>query len=138
MIWSEIDFHPNDRKLQVFAGLFFTATIAVAGAQFLVKERWLAGELALGLGSVVLVAGLARPGTIRWLYAGMMAASFPCGWVMSHLMLGIVYFGLFTPLSWLFRVRGRDRLHLRLDPRAATYWKVRPASPASDSYLRPF
>jgi hypothetical protein len=138
MTWSEIDFHPDARKLRVFAGLFFAVALAAATWQIYARERWLAGELVLGLGSVVLVVGLARPGAIRWLYAGMMAASFPCGWVMSHVLLGAIYFGLFTPLAWLFRMRGRDRLALRLDPGATTYWRPRPASPGGDRYLRPF
>ena len=138
MTWSEIDFHPDNRKLRVFASLFFVATLALAAWQTYGKDRPVTGTLVLGVGSVVLVVGLASPRALRWLYAGMMAASFPCGWVMSHVLLGIVYFGLFTPLAWLFRLRGRDRLGLRADPLAVSYWKAGPASPGSDRYLRPF
>ncbi len=138
MIWSELDFHPDTKKLRMFACLFFGMSLLFGGWQILVKDHWLAGAILLGLGSVIQVLGFARPTAVRWLYAGMMAASFPFGWVMSHLLLAIVYFGLFTPLAWIFRLGGRDRLGLRVDTQASTYWKRRPAVSGGGRYLRPF
>ena len=110
MLWSDIDFYPPDRKLRTFAGLFFTAATALAGWQGWNHERWLIGSLLFVAGGFVAMAGLAKPSAVRPVYATLMATSFPMGWVTSHLLLAIVYFGLFTPLAILFRLIGRDAL----------------------------
>jgi hypothetical protein len=138
MTWSEIDFHPDDKKLRQFAGLFFGFALLLACWQLQFEQRRPLATIVLSLGFLILAAGLARPAAVRWLYQGMMAASFPFGWLSSRLLLTIVYFGLFTPLACLFRLRGRDRLGLEIDRTAQTYWKTRPPLPPGSQYLRPF
>ena len=138
MTWSEIDFHPGDAKLRQFAGLFCGFSLLAAGWQFQLADHRLIATILPAFGCMVLLASLARPASVLWLYQGMMAASFPFGWVTSRFLLGVVYFGLFTPLALFFRLRGRDRLSLRIDPDAVSYWKTRSASPGGERYLRPF
>ena len=138
MLWSDIDFHPPERKLRTFAGLFFTAATAIAGWQGWIHERWLIAGLLFLTGGLVAMGGLAKPSAVRPVYATLMAASFPMGWVMSHLLLGLVYFGLFTPLAIFFRLIGRDALRLRSEPKARSYLKTKLPPPNTRSYFRPF
>ncbi|HEV8058986.1 MAG TPA: SxtJ family membrane protein [Gemmataceae bacterium] len=138
MLWSDIDFHPPERKLRTFAGLFFTAVTVLAGWQVLSHERWLIASLLFVIGGIVATAGLVKPSAIRPVYAASMAASFPMGWVMSHLLLAIVYFGLFTPLAIFFRLIGRDALRLSSEPKAGSYLKPKSPPSNSRSYFRPF
>jgi hypothetical protein len=53
---------------------------------------------------------------------------------LSMILLGLIYYGMFTPVGLAFRVAGRDPLHRKLDRAAKSYWQVRARSPAS--YLR--
>jgi len=64
-----------------------------------------------------------------------MAVALPIGWIMTRLVLGLLFFGLFTPVGWLFRRLRRDPLRLR-KPQTTSYWS--PASPPADgqSYFR--
>jgi hypothetical protein len=42
--------------------------------------------------------------------------------VMSPLVLGTLYFGVFTPFGFVFRFVKKDPLRLKRDPAATTYW----------------
>jgi hypothetical protein len=50
-----------------------------------------------------------------------MIVAFPIGWLVSHVMLAVLYFVLFLPLGLMFRLLGRDALSLR-KPSVETYW----------------
>jgi hypothetical protein len=56
---------------------------------------------------------------------------FPLAWLMSALVLGILYFGMLTPMAAISRLAGRDPLQLRR--RGDSYWLPRPgdANPKS-------
>jgi hypothetical protein len=45
--------------------------------------------------------------------------------LLLPLLLATVYFLLLTPAAFLLRAGGRDRLGLKRDPGAATYWAPR-------------
>ena len=49
------------------------------------------------------------------------------GIIVSPIVLGIIFFGIFTPYSLLMRLFGRDELQLKLRKRKS-YWKLRDQS----------
>jgi hypothetical protein len=53
------------------------------------------------------------------------------GKVVSPIILGIIFFGLLTPIALISRLSGRDELKLRR-PRSKTYW-VKPVGSNVDS-----
>ena len=61
--------------------------------------------------------------------------TFPIGWVLSHLLLGAVFYCLFTPLGLIFRLIGRDALGLRRSV-AVSYWRPKPAANDLRGYFR--
>jgi hypothetical protein len=55
--------------------------------------------------------------------------------VVSPLILGIMFFGLFTPFGVVMRAFGRDAMKRRYEPQRASYWERRdPPGPADDSF----
>ena len=56
--------------------------------------------------------------------------------VVSTLLLGLIYYGLFTPVGLLFRVLGRDSMNRKFDPTADSYWIVRDERRTPASYFR--
>jgi hypothetical protein len=62
------------------------------------------------------------PATIRWIYVGCMIAAFPVGWVVSQVMLAVLFYVMITPVALLFRWRGRDSLHRAPARGRASYW----------------
>ena len=55
--------------------------------------------------------------------------------VVSPVVLGLIFFGLFTPVAWVMRAFGRDALNRRCDARLPSYWIRRdPPGPRDDSF----
>ena len=84
-----------------------------------------------------LLAAVAPP-LLRPLYVGMSAVSLPIGFVVSHVVMALLFYGLFTPVALVFRLMGRDPLHRRFDPEADSYWVAREQTQDPLRYYRQF
>lgn len=87
------------------------------------------------IGPVVSVAGLVWPESIRWLYLLLCGLAFPIGWVVSAVLLRAIFYGLFTPVGFVFRLMGRDPLRMK-KPAGSTYWLEHPERGEIASYFR--
>jgi hypothetical protein len=138
MRFSDIDFTPPRRKLRQFAALWIVFFAALAAWQAWGHERWtlaaVLGILAVTVGPV----GLARPEWLRPIFVGWMVLVFPIGWLVSHVVLAVMFYGLFTPLGLLFRLTGRDALGLRCQKDSTTYWQAKPQATNLRRYFRQF
>jgi hypothetical protein len=138
MRWSDIPFSPPPRTLRQFAALWLAFFGGMAAWQGIMRGRV---GIAAGLAALALVVGglgLARPALVRPIFVGWMVLAFPIGWTVSLVLLGLVYYGLFTPIALAFRLTGRDALRLRPRPGDATYWTPRPAVADIRRYFRQF
>lgn len=134
-----INWYPSDRELRQFAGIWFPVFwIVVAGLVVLRGDAWsvagsmLAGAVAIG------IVGSIWPRVMRPIFLAWMCAAFPIGWVVSHLLLGAVFYLVIAPLGLVMRLAGRDKLKLQFDPEAKSYWTRRPPTPPASRYFRQF
>ena len=141
----DIDWKPDAKKLRVFSIgwlVLFTILGTVSGYKhydkFAAEQPWTWCWIFWGVGLLVFLIGLIKPEGVRPFYVGLTALTFPIGWVVSHVVLGLVYYGLFTPLALVFRLMKRDELHCALDPEAKTYWHKRPPAPPAKRYFQQF
>ncbi|MGA2247944.1 MAG: SxtJ family membrane protein [Verrucomicrobiota bacterium] len=135
MPWSEINSNPDRRVLRQFGGVGFIILGAVAVHQY----RFGHHHTGITLAAIALLmgfAGLARPSLLRWLFVGWMKVAFPLNWIVSELMLGLIFYLVLTPLALVFRLAGRDALELRASPGRASYWVRKPAAPEVRRYFR--
>ena len=59
--------------------------------------------------------------------------------VVSPVIMGLMFFGVFTPMGWVMRRFGWDAMRRSHDATAKSYWIRRdPAGPADDSYRNLF
>jgi hypothetical protein len=59
--------------------------------------------------------------------------------VVSPVIMGLMFFGVFTPMGWVMRRFGWDAMRRSFDATAKSYWIRRdPAGPADDSYRNLF
>ena len=138
MAMIEIDRHPSARTLRQFAGMFLIA-FGVIG--FLVLRRTESLQAALviwGVALLVFLVGTAKPRAIRLVYVGLIYLAFPIGWVVSHILLALVLYLVFTPIGWALRLLGRDPLLRRFDPAAESYWTPHRQPTSIDRYFRQF
>lgn len=135
----EINKNPTVKDLRWFALLWFPAFCGVVGG--LIWHRTGVLEVAIGLwcaGALVALVGGIAPRSVRWLFLGWMYAAYPIGFVVSHVLLALVFFGILTPIGLVMRLAGRDALKLRKEPDAKSHWVPRKAPRSTDQYFKQF
>ena len=134
---ADLPLNPSRSTLRQFAVLWVVCFLTLAGRHALQQGADLTALLFAGV-SLVGVAGVARPALLRPIFVGWMILVFPVAWTTSHVVLALMFFGLFTPLACLFRLRGRDALARHAVPAGETYWAPRPATADLRRYSRQF
>jgi Saxitoxin biosynthesis operon protein SxtJ len=137
MQWADAVRKPSPKQLRQFAGLWLVVFLAMAGWRAWQGRADTTAVIVAAVAVVVGVTGLLAPALVRPIYTGWMVAAFPIGWTVSKVALGVIFFVVITPLAWVFRLTGRDLLHLRRPPEGSLWTpKRQPASPKE--YLRQF
>jgi len=86
-----------------------------------------------------LVLGLPFPIAMKPVYWAWMKFAGALGWFNTRLLLGLVFYLMFTPIALCLRLLGKDMLDLKLEPDRASYWHIRDRKPPEpDSYERQF
>jgi len=75
-----------------------------------------------GVGAVLVLAGALAPARLRTAYLGWMTLALALGWIMSRVVLTLVFAVVLTPLGLLTRLTGKRFLALDRDPGASSYW----------------
>jgi Saxitoxin biosynthesis operon protein SxtJ len=126
---------PSGRQLLVFAlgwAVFFGAAAISCW-----DRSWHGVAAGLALLSIGLpVAGMIQRKILRYAYIGLSYATFPVGFVVSYLVLALMYFAVLAPIGLVMRLLGHDPLARRFDRSAATYWLPRERSRAAKTYFK--
>jgi Saxitoxin biosynthesis operon protein SxtJ len=136
MHWSDIPFHPPRSTLRWFACFGAAVLVALSALQYLHAENPIAALVLGGLAALLALLGLFTPGWLRPVFVGMMVVTYPLNWLVSHLILGFLYYCVFTPIALFFKLIGRDALHRRFEAERASYWAAKPESKDIRSYFR--
>src|SRR5262245_55502538 len=68
---------------------------------------------------------LTRPALLAWPNRLWTRLGLLLGAIVAPLVMGVIYFAIFTPMGLIARLLGKDFLRLRRDPAAPTYWLPR-------------
>ena len=134
----DINWNPSRKELKVFSLLLIVFFAVVAGLAYRKGTSFETACLIAGGGAVVGVVGVLSPAFIRIVYVVWMAAVFPIGFVVSNVVLAVVFYGVVWPIGILTRLTGRDALQLRFDREAKTYWNVRQPTRDPRRYFRQY
>ncbi len=83
-----------------------------------------------GVGALLGGMGLIVPEVLKYPYKGWMVLGHALGWVNTRIILGIVFYGVVTPMGVIMKMKGRDAMHRNIDSEASTYRVVRQPRPA--------
>lgn len=117
----------------VFAGVFLV--VACWPLFHLELPRW----WALGIAVVFAFIAIWKPALLAvpnrlWTKLGVLL-----GKVVSPIALGILFYGVITPIGAVMRLTGKDPLRLKFDSGADSYWIPRkPPGPPPDSMTNQF
>ena len=88
---------------------------------------------------VLLVAGAVAPIALWPLHKLWMTLAILLGWVMTRLLLGLLFFAVITPIGLALRIAGKDYLSLKHRRHTATYWVPKErGDPDKSRYERQF
>ena len=132
MKFSEIEL-PSNRKF----GFFFTFVFALSAAYFFYSENitWAYAFVAASL--IFLLITLIKSDALLSLNKLWMRFGFLLGMIVSPIVLGVIFFGLFTPIAVLMRLSGRDEMRLKFS-RKASHWITRSEPIKSESFKHQF
>jgi len=134
----EINWNPPPRDLRIFS-LLLIAFFAVVAWGMHIKYAATTGAVIVAAAAALLgVVCFFVPAWARWIYVGWMLAVFPIGWTVSHILLAVVFYGVFTPFGLVMRLFGYDPLRRKFDPEADTYWIPRTESRRPEDYFRQY
>jgi hypothetical protein len=122
--------HADVKELRKF-GLIVGGIFLVIGVWPFV---WRGGDIrvwALGIGVILVPLGLIAPGVLGPIFRIWMKIGHVLGLINTKIILGILFFGLITPMGLVMRLFGWDSMRRALVRDAQTYRVIRQPRPRS-------
>ena len=119
MKYSDIKL-PSNRKF----GFFFSAIFSLLGVYFFLKESAITSYLFLIIAVIFFIITILKSELLLPLNKLWMSFGFILGIIINPIVLGIIFFLIFTPISLLMRLFGRDELRLKITNKSSQ-WKER-------------
>jgi len=133
-----IDHHPSTRQLNVF-GVIWLVFFAVLGGVLLRNGSSALAAMVVWIFAIIVPSvGWIVPEFMRLVYVAMAYAAFPIGFVVSWLIMVVVYYLVLTLIGLVMRLFGYDPMNRRFDRSADTYWCPREQDTRLDKYFRQF
>jgi hypothetical protein len=133
---SDLPLNPTKRTLRQFAGAWLLVFVVAAIRSSLHSHKTAA--IVLALIALVGLAGLVKPLLVKYLFIGATVVAYPLGWVVTQLMLVIMFYAVLTPIALIARWRGRDPLQLRRQTAKSSFWASRGEPQPPENYLKQF
>jgi len=112
-------------------GLMVGSTFALIGVWPAVWRGQHLRLWSLVLGGVLIALALVWPRSLTQVYRLWMTVGEVLGWINTRIILGVLFYLVFTPLGWCMRLRGKDPMQRMLAPEAESYRVVRQPRPSS-------
>ena len=139
MQWSDIPKNPSEKMLRQFGGLCFLFFGAISLYGFWHKSSPTLPLLLMAVAILTGLCGIIKPSLLKYIFIGWMILAFPIGFVVSKIILLSVFLFVFTPVSIVFRLIGRDALALRKSPDPnGSYWRAKTQPTDSTRYLKQY
>lgn len=113
---------PSNKKF----GLFFTILVGLIAFYAWFQNQFQLTYILIAISLTFLALTLLAPEKLSGLNKLWARFGIFMGRIINPLILGVMFFGLFTPISVITRLFGRDELDLQITDKK-TFWKVRDA-----------
>jgi len=117
-------------------GVTFAVVLALLTAWQLYRHGFVAGVIVTGLLALgFLAAAFFAPASLRplnfvWLKFGLLLHR-----IVNPVIMGVLFYGVFTPFGFVMRLFGADLLRLRKPAENGTYWILRASDRAEPSSM---
>lgn len=132
MILDKIEL-PSNRKF----GYFFCGIFSILTLYFLYKENFIICYIFLFISLTFISITILKSDLLLPLNKLWMQFGFLLGLIISPIILGIIFFGIFTPFGITMRIFGRDELKLKPSS-TDTNWVQRSSQSQTTDFRRQF
>ena len=138
MIIEEIkNIKSGKRELRQF-GITIGLVLGLLGFWFLWRNKE-GGSLLLIAATLFLALGFIMPRLLKPLHKLWMTLAVLLGWLMTRIILTILFYLVVTPIGLLAKVSGKDFLNRKFNSTASSYWIPRKAiTPEKRNYENQF
>ena len=124
---------PSNKKF----GYFFSLIFLILASYFIYSSNKIIGYLLIITALIFFVITIIKPSLLlplnkMWMYLG-----FILGKIISPIVLGMIFFGLFTPYGIAMRMMGRDELCLK-KTKKQSHWIHRSDNSLKTNFKRQF
>ncbi len=121
LIKEIINIKSTKKELREFAFVVGGFLLIVGGLRGWHHKSYSLSLLAAGI--VLITLGLIIPNILRPIQKAWMTIALLMGWVMTRVILTVLYFAVLTPISITARISGKQFLNLKFrEPESSTYW----------------
>ena len=85
-------------------------------------------KIVFTIGLTLLILGFAIPVALKPIYWVWMIFSTIIGWIMTRVILSLLYYIIFAPIGFISRLFGKQFIELNWNKTDSTYWKYRSKS----------
>jgi len=108
------------RKFGITVGIIL---MIIAGFLFWKEKE--SFQTLLTIGVVLCVLGIAIPAILKPIYWAWMIFATILGWVMTRVILSLIFYVIITPIGIISRFFGKQFLELKYDKSMGSYWNNR-------------
>jgi polyferredoxin len=121
--------NPETKELRSF-GLLVGGIFALVGFWPILFGRGIRLWAIIPAG-ILLVLGCLLPTSLRFVYKMWMLLGHALGWVNTRIILSVVFYGMFCPMGFIMRLRGKDPMRRRYEPESKSYRVLSSPRPGS-------
>jgi len=108
------------RKFGITVGIIF---MIITGLLFWKEKE--SFQIFLTIGTILFVLGIAIPVVLKPIYWVWMILATILGWVMTRVILSLLFYIVFTPIGLIPRLLGKQFIELQWNKTSSTYWNYR-------------
>ena len=124
---------PSNRKF----GFSLTIILLLIAIYFNFKQYFVITYIFAIIAIILLIITLIKADLLLNLNKLWMKFGLVLGMIVSPIVLGVIFFFLFTPISIIMRLVGRDELSLKLK-KQISYWEIRKSSKSITTFKNQF
>ena len=109
--------------LQKFGITIGVILLIIAGFLFWKEKE--SFQILLTFGVTLFILGIAIPFILKPIYWVWMIFATILGWIMTRVILSLLFYTIFTPIGLILRFFGKQFLELRWDKSKESYWNFR-------------
>ena len=117
---------PKDEKKEIMKfGIGLTVALCIIGGWQFYKGHVNIYVWFFGFAGLILVLSFVAPIILKPLYKVLSTVGNAVGWVNTRILLGIIFYLVFTPIGIFSRLIRKDLLDKRINKDAKSYWSTK-------------